>query len=279
MNLLGKILVVSLLVLSVVFMALSVVVFQTHRNYRQLYTQEQQKYQDESTKLRQQVQKYNELESSLSAELEAKVSQVAKLEQRAGRLAEENESISRQLNQLRQDIAGKIAEYDSTQAVNDQLAKEVQQLRDNISEAIAKKDDSFGVALKATETAQSLLNELETAQEYNRELVMDTGRMSRVMESAGLDPNTPADGVTPKVDGFVSRTQRRNGVMLVEISIGSDDGLRVNDTVEVFRDSKYKGRLEILRTAPDRAVGRVDTRFQKGPIQEGDRVATRLNLG
>ena len=57
-----------------------------------------------------------------------------------------------------------------------------------------------------------------------------------------------------------------------------DDGLRIGDTVEVVRDTKYKGRLEILKTAPDRAVGRVDARFQQGPIQEGDRVATRLNL-
>ena len=46
-----------------------------------------------------------------------------------------------------------------------------------------------------------------------------------------MDPNAPVDGVTPRVDGFVSRTQRRAGVQLVEISIGGDDGLRVGDTV------------------------------------------------
>ena len=102
--------------------------------------------------------------------------------------------------------------------------------------------------------------------------------MASMMRANNLDPATPVDAIKPSVDGFVSKTQRKNGVMLVEISIGSDDGLKPGHTVEVFRNTKYKGRLEILKTAPDRAVGRVDVRFQQGPIQEGDRVATRLKL-
>ena len=46
--------------------------------------------------------------------------------------------------------------------------------------------------------------------------------------------------------------------------------------MEVFRGSKYLGRLEILRTSPDRAVAKIDKKLQAGQIQKGDRVATRF---
>jgi len=279
MNLLGRILVVALFLLSVVFMTLAIVVYSTHRNWKQQADAAQQQVQEERARLDRLQTQSNALESSLRAERDAALQQVRKLETEALRLAETNTQIQRRLDELSQDQRQAVAAVETTTTSANQLADEVGQLRDSISENIAAKDASFDAALAATEELQSLRNDLETALEYNRQLVTETGRMTRLMESEGLDPNSPADGVTPRVDGFVSRTQRRNGVQLVEISIGGDDGLRIGDTVEVFRNTKYKGRLEILKTAPDRSVGKVDTRFQQGPIQEGDRVATRLNLG
>ncbi|TWT99919.1 hypothetical protein Pla108_08620 [Botrimarina colliarenosi] len=278
MNLLGKSLVVALFFLSVLFMALALTVYSTHRNWKSVADAKTQQLNDERARYETLVRQSNALESQLKAEAEAALQQVRKLETEATRLAEDNQQINRRLNDLSVKERQAIEAVTVSQQGNNQLAQEVTQLRDSISENIVAKDRSFEVALKATEELQSIRNDLETAIERQRDLVAETGRMSRVMESEGLDPNTPADGVTPRVDGFVSKTQRRSGVQLVEISIGDDDGLRVGDTVEVFRDTKYKGRVEILKTAPDRAVGRVDTRFQQGPIQEGDRVATRLNL-
>jgi hypothetical protein len=72
--------------------------------------------------------------------------------------------------------------------------------------------------------------------------------------------------------------RRAAGAQLVEVTIGADDGLKPGNTVEVFRGSKYLGRVEILQTSPDKSVGRVDRRFQQGRIEEGDRVATRIKL-
>lgn len=279
MNLLGRILVVALFVLSLVFMTLAMVVYSTHRNWKSLEATAREQVQDEKARFDRLKRESNARESQLRAEADAALQQVRKLESEALRLAEENTSALQQLNALREEQAKYVGAVKATTDNSNELAAEVKQLRDSISMNIRQKDDSFEVALKATEELQSLRNDLETALEYNRQLVTDTGRMTRLMEAGGLDPDAPADGVTPRVDGFVSRTQRRGGVQLVEISIGSDDGLAVNDTVEVFRNTKYKGRLEILKTSPDRAVGQVLKSFQQGPIQEGDRVATRLNLG
>jgi hypothetical protein len=98
------------------------------------------------------------------------------------------------------------------------------------------------------------------------------------MSEQGLDPDTEPGAVVPTVDGVVSQIRRAAGAQLVEVTIGADDGLKAGNTVEVFRGSKYLGRVEILQTSPDKSVGRVDRRFQQGQIQEGDRVATRLKL-
>ena len=76
----------------------------------------------------------------------------------------------------------------------------------------------------------------------------------------------------------MSRVRQAAGAQLVEVTIGADDGIKQGNTVEVYRGGRYLGRLEILKTSPDRAVGRVDRRFQQGQIQEGDRVATRLRV-
>lgn len=279
MNLLGRILVVALFVLSLVFMTLAMVVYSTHRNWKDLEATARQQVNEEKARFNTLKRESNSRESQLRAEADAALQQVRKLESEALRLAEQNTSIQRRLDELSANERQAVAAVTTTADTSNQLAAEVAQLRDSISENIRQKDDSFEVALKATEELQSLRNDLETALEYNRQLVSDTGRMTRVMEAGGLNPAAPADGVTPRVDGFVSRTSRRGGVQLVEISIGSDDGLSVSDTVEVFRNTKYKGRLEILKTSPDRSVGQVLKSFQQGPIQEGDRVATRLNLG
>lgn len=279
MNLLGRILVVALFVLSLVFMTLAMVVYSTHRNWKSLEATAQQQLNEEKARFNTLKRESNARESQLRAEADAALQQVRKLESEARRLADDNTSTLQQLNALREDQAKYVGAVKATTDSSNKLASEVEQLRDSISLNIRQKDDSFETALKATEELQALRNDLETVLEINRQLVGDTARMTRVMEAGGLDPNAPADGVTPRVDGFVSRTQRRGGVQLVEISIGSDDGLAVNDTVEVFRNTKYKGRLEILKTSPDRSVGQVLKSFQQGPIQEGDRVATRLNLG
>ena len=69
------------------------------------------------------------------------------------------------------------------------------------------------------------------------------------------------------------------GTQLIEISVGENDGIKPGHTVEVFRGERYLGRAEILRTEPDRAVGRVLRKFQKGQIQEDDDVATKLRVG
>ena len=64
--------------------------------------------------------------------------------------------------------------------------------------------------------------------------------------------------------------------VLIEVSIGSDDGLRKGHTLEVFRNQSYLGRVVVKSLQPDRAVCEIIPEYRKGIIKRGDRVATRI---
>jgi len=67
---------------------------------------------------------------------------------------------------------------------------------------------------------------------------------------------------------------------LTEISIGSDMGLQKGHKLDVYRvaptGNKYVGKIEVLKTSPDRAVCKIIPSFQQSEVQKGDRVASKI---
>ncbi len=94
------------------------------------------------------------------------------------------------------------------------------------------------------------------------------------MERRGVSPTASIDGVPPPVDGIIESVGKDG---LVQISLGSDDGIEKGHKLEVYRGGKYLGRIEVWQTAPDSSVARILPEFRKGPIAKEDRVATRLD--
>jgi hypothetical protein len=132
--------------------------------------------------------------------------------------------------------------------------------------------------LAATEARDQIMGRRDLLQTQNRELTEQVARMSKLLRSEGVDPGTDPDHVMEPTDGIVSAVRRQGATHLIEVTLGSDDGLQTGHTVEVYRGGRYLGRAEIIETTPDRAIGKLDRRFLQGQIQEGDRVATRLKL-
>jgi peptidoglycan hydrolase CwlO-like protein len=279
MNLLGKIFTFVILVMSILFMGMAIMVYATHKNWRDIAQTTSNQLQQRTTEYDQLKSEYNRLENELTAEFESAQQQVRKLESERGSLVERNTTIQSELDQLRQERGEATASVASTQQNNSRLAEEVQNARDDIRTNQQLRDDAFGKMVTVSEDLQQVQGQLESTTERNRQLTQDVARMTTAMRENGLDPAIAADAVVPAVNGFVSRVEQTAGALLIEVSIGADDGLKPKHMVEVYRGSKYLGRAEILKTAPDRAVGRVERRYQQGQIQEGDRVATRLNHG
>jgi predicted nucleic acid-binding Zn-ribbon protein len=281
MNWLGKIFVVLIAVMSVVFMTLALVVYATHKNWKDLVEGtnglKAQLAQSQAS-LEQKQTQFNQLETDLTGERDAARNQLAKVETERVALDDRNKAIQTELDQLKQERREATAAVAATQENNRKLAQEVTGLREDIRSNQQARDQAFQTTLQATEELHQVKGQLDSAVERSRQLSSQVAGMKTVMDANGVDPNADPNAVVPRVDGIVSQVKQTTGAQLVEVTIGADDGLKQGNTVEVYRGDKYLGRIEIVKTSPDRAVGRVDRRFQTGVIQEGDRVATRLKV-
>jgi hypothetical protein len=278
MNWLGKVFVVVILIMSLVFMGLALAVYATHKNWQQVSLDLNKKLQAAQADNAKLQTEHNRRVEDLEREKTIAEQQVAKLDAERVSLAERNTTIQAQLDNLQQNQREHIAAFDATQKINVGLAGEVTGLRNTIRTTIEARDSLFKKALDATEELHKAAGEYNTTRERNEQLTKQTAGMTAVMREKGIDPATDPGSVVPTVEGVVSRIERKAGGQMVEVTIGADDGLKAGNTLEVSRGAKYLGRVEIIQTSPDKSVGRVDRKFQQGQIQEGDRVATRIKL-
>ena len=104
--------------------------------------------------------------------------------------------------------------------------------------------------------------------------------MEKKLASMGASAKDVAVNRNPPpedVEGVVLETDVKTG--LVTVSIGTDSGVNVGNTLEVFRikpDPKYLGTIRILDAQAKQAVGRLTAAPRYGPIEKGDIVATKI---
>jgi len=108
--------------------------------------------------------------------------------------------------------------------------------------------------------------------------VADIVRLVVSPREPGKQKSSPAS-----VNGAVLATKKRGrGREYVEISVGSDDGLRVGTPMHVFREvdrrNVYVGQIRIELVTPDRSVGVVGMRAKGQVIGIDDQVSTKLDV-
>ena len=153
------------------------------------------------------------------------------------------------------------------------LCKEVGGLRDEIRLAQQDRDEKFTNVVALTDSIAGLQGNVSTLEEQETQLRDQVSRMKLVMDAHELTQYTPVVDIPPRVDGIVTKVGEST---LIEVSIGSDDGLRTGHTLEVFRNNAYLGRVKVTQLEPDRAVCQILPEYRKGIIKRGDRVATKL---
>ena len=279
MNFFGKILTGLICIVALFLMWVSIMVYATHKNWKaDADALKGRLDQANSTNTQLQSEK-DSLESQLAAEIAHREQDVAKLESERQALIAQAATIQSELDQLRQQERANTAAVASTQANNETLTAEVEVLRKQIREHQQTRDEAFATMIRATDQLHQAQGDLSSLKERNMQLVSDLGTKTMLLNENNIDPDVDPQAIVPRVRGEVFATRRSAGNQLIEVTIGADDGLKPGHTVEVFRGERYLGRVEILTTEPDRAVGRVLRRFQQGQIQEGDHVATRLRIG
>ncbi len=275
MNFVGKIFVMLILVMSLVFMSFAIAVYSTHRNWKEEAKDLERQRVEVEARNNELNQTLENLKTEMATEQQAAQAQIAKLETMRDALQKQRASDEQRLAQL----VGQNTELTGTVGATQQrltaLLQEVSQLRQEIIVAQTERDRLFADVLETTEQLHDSHAQLVRAKETQLQLARDVARYKQAVEGAGIDPEAPTDGAPPEVQGQVTQV---SGNRLIEVSLGSDDGLRTSHTVHVYRGNSYLGKAEILRTAPDRAVGRILKPYQKGAIRKGDRVATRLKI-
>jgi len=279
MNQLGKIFTVGIFVTALFLMWISMMVYSTHKNWKVEAVQLESQLSAAKAENEQLESSYRSLDSQLKAEIEAAQQEVRKLESERVQLMTQNTNVQKDLDDARQQERVNTAAVASTQKNNEKLASEVERLREEVRVNQQARDDAFASTLKATDQLHQAQGLLKSTRQRSQQLVQELGNKNALLRRKSIDPATDLETVAPTVRGVVSAMQRSAGSQLIEVTIGADDGLKPGHTLEVFRGERYLGRAEILKTEPDRAVGRVIRRFQQGQIQEGDHVATRLRVG
>tara|TARA_R110002072_G_scaffold303140_2_gene495670 strand:- start:42602 stop:43462 length:861 start_codon:yes stop_codon:yes gene_type:complete len=286
MTFVGKLLVIIQLVLSICFMVLAGAVFTRHMTWMQ-------KANDLQVTVDNGIADYNKLEAEknkIIKDLEAVVAQVkndatdAKAELRLAQNEIENQKIlidtqKTELNtqQALATISGDEAKIRREEALSGRrINEQLNTALNNQNQRVRQLEDELfnrEVGAKSLEEKyNTLLSQLATL------------RKVLVANQLDPDPNKYARKLAPPplVMGRVLDTKqsgRGTSRQLIEVSIGSDDGLTEGNVLFVYRvgeQNKYLGQIKLELVNPDRAVGVVVERAKNGVIEREDYVTTKL---
>jgi len=285
MTFLGKILVVVNLVFSVLVGGFVAAVFATRTNWRTEYdkalqeltvsranrdtyrdqvTKEKEAKADVEKKLAQAVQDRENDRAAHQVEM-AKIGKKLQEAERNTKDANVNYAAAAAEAKRRQQ---EIAVFQKSLSQRDETIKRLQDL----SKTVRDEKVHFQLAYQSQlDRNEQMLVQVELLTKENQKL--KTG----VSGVAGRIPeNPPPDDV----EGLVKQLDAQSGY--VTISLGTDAGINVGHTLEVFRlkpDAKYVGQIRIVAANHHEAVGKPTTALRRGAIVVGDRVANKINLG
>jgi hypothetical protein len=255
MNLVGKIFVVLIFVMSIVFATFSIMVYSTHTNWRDEIERKQGvgakgpgwkvRYNEVTEANSRLKEDRDNLEKARAAETMVRVQAIAKAENEIARLNKENVEVAGQLKAKAEELTSNNNALHTAEENLKALTGEVQQLRGEIA---------------------------SSQKETDEQMVMDVSKARMKLKGAGLTLEGPADASQIPVFGKVTAVSPSK----VELSIGTDDGVRIGQELDIYRGDKYVGRIRVVEAKPDNAVASIMTDYQQYPIQRGDNVDSQL---
>jgi hypothetical protein len=281
MTFVGKILVIVIMAFSLLFLALSTVVFTTSRNWMAATKAEQKKVDD----LKKKVQDAKAVADAATKELadakSAFAAETKALNNTVGSLQDENKRRLDEITAVRGQVVAATQTAESTLQEVEAKRQETNLLRTQKS-AVEKQANEF--KLRQAELNDKIREQertLDTATKHNSDLRERVAKFSELLRQNGLsDDISRIKGLEspPPVTGEVKRVDPSN--RRLEITIGADDGLVVGHPLFVYRTTprpEYIGKVEIVTVEPDQSVAKVvGNTFQGKKIKEGDIVSSTI---
>ena len=284
MNLIGKILVGVIFVMSIVFMTLGVVLFATQRDWKD----KSNKAEEDIRLIKSQNTKIQDESAKLKAEYELLVAELQedkdKLMASNIGLKEENDKLSSQEDKLRQENDNRTLAMESTQKNMADCYSQLLAARADLSTAQKERQEAFVAMVEATNTARELAVVLASLKSASDVLNKDLADARYLLNQLGYGDLAPAvydahlRDVPPRIAGTITDV-RPNG--LLEINIGRDDGLLQGHKLHVYRDNQgvqsYLGRIEIIDVKPGKSVAKIMPEYRTGTILRNDNVTAYVS--
>ena len=191
MNLVGKIITVAILVLSILFMAFSIAIFVTHKNWREVVINETDapdKPLGLSKQLRQTLDRNKDLtdqseklKQQYDVEKAAKIQAVAKLEGELKLVKDELNVLDTKLAELNKKKQIAETDLDTTQQSTTKLRKEFDSDRQATAQTIKDRDAQFKEVVLLTDKLNQTVDEREALQKRMDELTKDLAKADKVL--------------------------------------------------------------------------------------------------
>ncbi len=277
MNLIGKIFVSLITLMSVVFLSFSVVLYASHKNWKAAAEKVESQIKPVEDQRGVLITQKEDLVREIAEEKDAYLRTVAALKTRTDELRTENETLATRNKQLDDDLRKR----NDVIATNSAMINEYRASIDSLSKDLASAQESRANYLRDLATTVNQMHEnaamIGDLEKKNKDLQEDFDKARAVLEMNNLTA-TPElyDRTPPFVVKATVRAVKDGPQKLVMISAGADDGLKSKHVLEVYRGSTYLGRIEVVTTESNQAVCKVLSQYQTGEIMEGDSVSSKI---
>ncbi|MFM8951477.1 MAG: hypothetical protein ACKOOF_00170 [Planctomycetaceae bacterium] len=284
MNAIGKIFVFAVFIMSLVLMTFAGAIYVSHTDWqkeidrrpeecfagqRPGYKFQLEEAEKDRDKLQQEI---TQLTQRVAASELARDQVVAKLQTALAEKSDELEQLRKEKTDREEAQRKALAELETAQAALKTAAAQVEELRGQVREQQGTVDTQVGNAAKLAAQLEETKAFLAIATERKEQLEQQVTNARDLLRQSGLTLDSLPKDRVPPLDGDVIAVANNS----IQVSLGSDDGLQVGHTLEVYRSGQYVGRAVVQSVKSDRAIATLVREYSRGIVQRGDKVTTKL---
>jgi len=281
MNAVGRIFIVLIFIMSLVFMSFTIAVYSASNNWKNKAAELTKERDDAKKKATESEKRFEDLKISVAEQMTAKGDIIAALHAEKANFQDESKTMESRLAQVdntnRQAIQAIAVTHKSLNAAQ----AEQTTLRDDFRKTQLDWNGLMTDFIKKTDEAHDLEMKLANLQAVSKELVKQYANAKAVLDQFGYKPIPELyTGVPPYL--VTGRVTEVRATGYVEITIGEDSGLMKGHQLDVYRKSEdgrdvYLGVVEVVLTSPNRAAAKVLPEYRKGTVQTGDIVTSEFS--
>jgi len=273
MNIIGKIFVFAVFVMSLMLMTFAGVIYMSHVNWKdEVYREAKDCLPGQQPGYVHQIKKAQEERAGLEAEITSLKQKVAESEQSRDQVVAKLQTLRADKNKRQAEMEKAVEDVRSLR--DDLLAadKAVEQLQGQVKSQQEKVDAQVDKSAELSASLAEAQAQLTIAEERKAQLEKQVANARILLTQNGLTVDSLPKDRVPTLDGDVIAVAAGS----IQVSLGSDDGLQVGHTLEVYRGGEYIGRAVVKTVMHDHAVAEIVKAYARGVVQRGDKVTTRL---